>query len=1455
MQIEYRFRLRNAANSADALVVTSVRGDAVPFLSSVPSGDGLSLDITTGKVMSGSYSVRLVDDFNGGAGRIFTSLTEDAGNRQQLGQRRAMIEFRIDGGAWQILYAGRLSKYGLNNAMEWELTVSDWMKAEHEFTLFKPNSPTETIASFLARWPNRACILGGPMGSVLGMKDRGGWKMVVRDARPAGATRPRYRLEPLPLGLYTGDGNSYAKFEDLAKGINDAVRSLAKLAGSYGTGAYTTITDTTTPGFGWEYLIVLVDGVPFRAMNLLGVGLYDGTEQDYDFASTHKGKIGIHIDGGEGQSALTLGATVTVRALTILPTDVCPLYVTGNPVDIANTFELEAAIPVNAASVTATKNIIGTSANLIIPVTGPMELGKLLEDCVYGPFGIGTRPDTVDGSIEFFCSRIFANTPPGTVITSADVVNGSTSAFELDTADAIKQLNFQHQKLSRSTAVPQGITSQIERVERQNGDPGSIGTGVVEYTVPGMVTFVNANFDVKKWVDGQAHLLFDRRGRGSMRAKTTLLRGAAGNGVRIGDEVILQLPQIPNKNKRYGDDNTVGGRAMQVVHWTPRVKGIEVDLEDSGPNAQPIATVPTLSIAASVTDPRNIASLTITNAAALIAAGYAVRIQVAVTTGGVAAATDYSDYKYLTNTEIPTAAFDLPRFSMGLRVFAQARAEKVSLGRPSNWSSTVNVTLNALNAPTALTATPNGADGSQCTLRWTNGANAGDCHLDVFVRVQGSAFSTATYRDTLPPGTVEYVMTGLTQGALLTATVQSRYAETGDSSAVTDVNFTAGATLVVLPAPTIADAYSIPPNNVGRFNVADLIQYKMGASNSGAPQPIYGLVVKATVFPTFVELHEAVETAIGSGVYGAFAMVQKLASVSGDWTKFTRIGTNDRLKRQLKARHVADGYTASAFTPVFTIDMSVNDPVANYVIDFSNDIFLGTIEDPLIGSVGANKIGLHGSSTAIPAAVTDFNSRGLIRMFAKVNSTDADTLDGVPDGGTYGRVIGADLSSGRVIKAPRSIQLDGQIRSVVQTLTYEIPNAEFDIWESNSQPHAWSVDTGDSSVAAKETSVVFSGDASCKFSFGAGGAAGTFRGLTTNDLTKGAFCIPLLPGTWYRFIFATRCSSMASSPSWRATITHNVAATLISQQTFPFRAANKFQIDVMTFMVPTNAEPLSKLEIQFTRNSTTATDFWIDGTQLANKGTQRVAILTSGTSWTVPSDFNPLNNMVELWGGGGGGAPGTTNANGGGGGGGAGYRFQRNFDPGLAATVAFVIGSGGGPSTVGGDTTWNAGAVVAKGGSGASASTSGAGGGVGSGGTGGNSGGTGGGGSVGTGNRGGGGGGGAGSNGGTGGAGSAGSNVAGGAGGSGAAPNGGASGVAGSGTGGNSTYWTSTDDGTSTAGAGGGGGGAAPGGGGGATGGNYGGGGSGGGSAAGVAGSGSTGKQGCIVISWTTPVA
>lgn len=61
--LHYRIRVRDHANSYDALVVTSLRGGVNPYLGpSVPKGDGTGLDLLTASVTTGAYAVDVVDE-------------------------------------------------------------------------------------------------------------------------------------------------------------------------------------------------------------------------------------------------------------------------------------------------------------------------------------------------------------------------------------------------------------------------------------------------------------------------------------------------------------------------------------------------------------------------------------------------------------------------------------------------------------------------------------------------------------------------------------------------------------------------------------------------------------------------------------------------------------------------------------------------------------------------------------------------------------------------------------------------------------------------------------------------------------------------------------------------------------------------------------------------------------------------------------------------------------------------------------------------------------------------------------------------------------------------------------------------------------------------------------------------------------------------------------------------
>ena len=128
-------------------------------------------------------------------------------------------------------------------------------------------------------------------------------------------------------------------------------------------------------------------------------------------------------------------------------------------------------------------------------------------------------------------------------------------------------------------------------------------------------------------------------------------------------------------------------------------------------------------------------------------------------------------------------------------------------------------------------------------------------------------------------------------------------------------------------------------------------------------------------------------------------------------------------------------------------------------------------------------------------------------------------------------------------------------------------------------------------------------------------------------------------------------------------------------------------------------------DIDFTPNTSDGTDYirWYIGNNSVSLNNNRGAVfqtydantslkvylIESGTSWTVPNDFNASNNSIHLFGGGGGGYKinsglGSGVRTGRRGGGGGGYTSIVNFAGVRNQTIAYTIGQGG-LGTVGGN--------------------------------------------------------------------------------------------------------------------------------------------------------------------------
>lgn len=957
---QHRIRVRNKADTADLLVVSDVRGDTLPYLTDAPTGDGSRFNPLTSESFAGTYVGRVADAITTGTSRVVTSLLEDGSQRPQLGFHKTYIETSLDGGGWASMAVGFLTLLRLVENEEYELHVQDASLIKGGVELFNAIATT-TVSSFLSTWPNRGCLYGGPiMGSFLNMQDWGGWQMRVHVITALG--HERYWLEPLAV-YGPGAWRVGAPLDDFAATINEEVRKLPKGIPEFQTIPLSTVGDWYARGHWWPGLMMLVNGVPFRPIPPAVAGLrYGGNAAPAfdDIISPESRQPGVfaYLDG---QTALTEGQVVRVRCLTVLPSEVSPIYVDAHPMDHFSTIHSLAGVAIDATATAALKNTIGAGFRYSERITGTKKMGEFLRSAVYRPFQVGTRVNS-SGEVTPFSTSIFANTPPTRTITDALVVDSMTRIpFEIDATAGLQRVTLRQKLFRLMSGTPDGVQESGSEITILNGDSSTLPSGTLDIDVPGMIRSDPAQTAAVGvgWLQGIAAVLFDRFGRGNQGLETAFVRGDGTTDadlVSLGDEVLVNIKQLPNHNKRLGDDGTVGARAMQIVQLTERVAHRLARLADSGPNAQPISTKPTHTIAQNADSPSTIAELTITNAAALNALGYAVRVQVAVTTGGAPAAGDYSDVYTSQQGAIPTTAIRLPAAMVGTTVYARARSEKTGL-RPSDWQTGVSVALSTLDAPTSLGATAVATDGSQEDLAWATGTNAGNALVDVWVRAQGSAFSTAVLVQTLPPGSTQYRVEQLTPNTAYTASVRHRDADSQDVSARTDVNFTTANVTVTLAAPTSPRGFSGGDSVFG--------QPRRPLFDLPFRHARYGIAVVATEFPSQVEVYEALETAAGSGSFGTSVSVGVVSSVSNDWTIWQAFGSNDGRKRRLKARHVRTGATPSSFTSEVDVTPWNVQTLAGFAVPSD----LATLDDRYVNVTGDAMTGTLDMATSSTARI------------------------------------------------------------------------------------------------------------------------------------------------------------------------------------------------------------------------------------------------------------------------------------------------------------------------------------------------------------------------------------------------------------------------------------------------------------------------------------------------------
>jgi len=817
----YRLRIRNAADNADTLVVTSVRGGTNPYITGIPNGDGQEVDLLTGAVRTGAYVVEVIDVITGvdstGTLRLVTSQIYDGvegylllengdkillengdpieleANNAEFGRphllsRKAFLEMSSNNGSsWDVWQAGYLTSVRQIDAIRYAFTISNTRRVEQTQRIFAWDRAAERTA-----FPKRGCLFGGPVIGGFGASegsdltpDSGGWEFSILDTA---------------TNFLSGDGrySALVSLDFVAAYLQPNYERKTVLAQTDFEKLYSNIApfvsydtpDAVPVGTNWAGLndrspVYAYPGV--RALLADSAGnTWEGTIRglftpqsnlNYSTQFTQVGgerRLFVQLDGSSVDSfgnitpAMTPGTPVRVRGVSALTTEQSPLYFDEHPVDVATKLYQLIGLTVNSASADAVKDGIGPDTYLACRITEPQNMAEFLESALFGPFGFAARTNA-SGEIEFFLTRELGTAAPTLTITDNELVGDSPPPiFDLDEATAvtgysIKQKKFtkwvQNQQTTEQPPADMLVETEVP-YEIVTGDTTTFSTRMVTYDIPGMIHEKDSFVpDPQLFALAVAREGFDRFGRGAPSMEVEVIRGTAPAAAQVGELVYLDAGFYPNKNYRIGE-SSVGARVAQVVRRDERPESVAFKLVDAGVYVQPAQT-PTITASASTKDPRRVAQFTITNAAALNTNDdIAVTIEYATGASAPASGVNGVTFARYEPGQIPTGAVPLTPVVPGSTVYVRARSEQPGLF-PSAWTGWQTVSLTTWDAPTAVTV--GSITNKSAVVSWNLGGNTQDT-IEVYVYPDTTAPANwQTYRwAVLPAGTTTTTLLGLT---------------------------------------------------------------------------------------------------------------------------------------------------------------------------------------------------------------------------------------------------------------------------------------------------------------------------------------------------------------------------------------------------------------------------------------------------------------------------------------------------------------------------------------------------------------------------------------------------------------------------------------------------------------------------------------------------------------------
>lgn len=755
LQIMAAATLGNPNPSTVALTYESIpsgSGGVNPYLAGPPSGDGQEIDVLTGSSRAGAYTVEIVDVATGtdatGTVRAFTSQLEDAGYRQQLVGRRAVLSISKNGGAFSQLISGYITGIRLVSPMRYAIGIGDTRRVEQSQPIFND----ATMASFMALLGGvRGTFTGGPLTGTWGVsRSRGGWRYALDNSGG-----PEVLANFVSGYAPNLESPVVTDWRTLVR--DDVVNRVSQMGQRFAP------TPIGVVGMGTIYTD-LVAYVGTNATNaVLRPDIYVATYNEYAIGPYGPLRLYWPTPPGPGTEVFI---SLTQRTVS----DLAPLYIDAHPVDIVLAIWATNAIAYDtgAAWITTIRNLIGPDVRLALRLTEVPIIAEFLQNAIFGPFGITARTNA-DGNQQLVPSRILTTALPTLTISANEMRGADEVVFDIDERSAVSSVSLTQtimtparQGQSGEQAIPvDGIYANPVTGTARNVTLSLIAARDIAFTVPGMIHNA-ASFEptFALTLTDLAESTLARFGRGVQAADVAVMDGTAAAAAQVGDEVYFTAPHFPNRGYRIGE-STVGARIMQVVRRTETPSGPVLRLLDSGVNAQPVTPAATITVAQSPASAALVARYTITNASAINSTGVlSVRVEWAV--GASTPTANGQDHAVYAPGQVPTTGVDLPALSSsGARVWVRARTEQVER-RPSAWSAWADVTLAAIPTPGTLTASVVSATAAD--ISWTNTSN--DYPIAVFAYRGTTAPADWTpYRlATMPPRSTSSTVRALSSG-------------------------------------------------------------------------------------------------------------------------------------------------------------------------------------------------------------------------------------------------------------------------------------------------------------------------------------------------------------------------------------------------------------------------------------------------------------------------------------------------------------------------------------------------------------------------------------------------------------------------------------------------------------------------------------------------------------------